>query len=176
MVRRRTRSISVYRVGIISDTHGLIRLEALAALQQSDLIIHAGDIGDPAVLEALRPIAPVHAIRGNNDKGMWASALPTAEVVEIGTFSIYVIHNIAELDLDPVAAGFIAVISGHSHKPLIQQREVLFINPGSAGPRRFKLPVTVGRLTLRRGHWEARIVELLAPQNPSQGSDRAKLY
>jgi putative phosphoesterase len=142
-----------------------MRPEALDALRGSDLIIHAGDIGDPAVLEALGKLAPVRAIRGNNDRGGWASRLPTREVVEVGGRAIYVMHNLAEFDPDPAAAGFSVVVSGHSHKPLVQQREkVLFVNPGSAGPRRFTLPVTVGRLTLRSAGCEADIVQLALSQ------------
>jgi len=151
----------LHRVGLVSDTHGLIRPEALDALRDSDLIIHCGDVGDPAVLDALRTLAPVRAIRGNNDKGMWARSLPTNDVVELGSQVIYVLHNLAELDLDPAAAGFTAVVSGHSHKPMIEERcKILFVNPGSAGPRRFTLPVTLAALALRSGRCEARIVEL----------------
>ena len=152
---------SLHLVGVVSDTHGLIRPEALDALRDSELIIHCGDIGSPAVLEALRTLAPVRAIRGNNDKGGWASSLPTYDVVEVGTHAIYVLHNLSELDLDPEAAGFTAVLSGHSHKPVIEKRDkILFVNPGSAGPRRFSLPVTVATLALRSGRCEAKIVEL----------------
>jgi putative phosphoesterase len=148
-------------LGLISDTHGLIRPAALDALQGSDLIIHAGDIGDKAVLHSLAKIAPLRAIRGNNDRGGWAAGLPDTEVVELGRYSIYVLHNIAELDLDPAAAEFIAVVSGHSHQPAVEQRgSVLFVNPGSAGPRRFKLPVTVAKMILRGGNCEARIIPL----------------
>jgi putative phosphoesterase len=154
-------------VGLISDTHGLIRPEALDALRKSDLIVHCGDIGDPAVLVALRKLAPVRAIRGNNDTGAWASSLPTCDVVKVGTHVIYVLHNLSELDLDPVAAGFTAVVSGHSHQPVIKKRgKILFVNPGSAGPRRFTLPVTVARLALRSGRCEANIIHLaLSPQS-----------
>ncbi len=158
-------SSSFQLVGLISDTHGLIRPEALDALRGSNLIVHCGDIGNPAVLEALRRLAPVRAIRGNNDKGVWASSLPTCNVVEVGTHVIYVLHNLAELDLDPAAAGFTAVVSGHSHKPLVQKRgKILFVNPGSAGPRRFTLPVTVAALALRSGRCAANIVQLALPQ------------
>jgi uncharacterized protein len=152
----------LYRVGLISDTHGLIRPEALAALRNSDLIIHCGDVGAPAVLNALRTLAPVRAIRGNNDKGAWACSLPTHDVVEVGSHTIYVLHNLAELDLDPGTAAFSVVVSGHSHKPAIEERgKVLFVNPGSAGPRRFTLPVTLATLTLRSGRCEAKIVKLV---------------
>ena len=152
---------SSFTVGVISDTHGLIRPEALDALQGSDLIVHAGDIGDSAVLDSLANIAPVRAIRGNNDKGNWAAELPRTDVVELGAHSIYILHNLADLDLDPAASGFTSVVSGHSHKPAIEKRNgVLFVNPGSAGPRRFKLPVTVATMTLRSGKFVARIVTL----------------
>jgi putative phosphoesterase len=156
---------SSYLLGLISDTHGLMRSEALDALQGSDLIIHAGDIGDPAVLESLATIALVRAIRGNNDRGAWAAKLPATEVVELGSHSIYVLHNLMELDLDPAAAGFITVVCGHSHKPAVEKRgSVLFVNPGSAGPRRFKLPVTVATMTLRLGRCEAHVVPLRLTQ------------
>jgi putative phosphoesterase len=156
---------SSYLLGLVSDTHGLMRPEALDALQGSDLIIHAGDIGDPAVLESLARIAPVRAIRGNNDRGAWAASLPATEVVELGSHSIYVLHNLTELDLEPAAAGFTIVVSGHSHKPAVERRgSVLFVNPGSAGPRRFKLPVTVATLTLRFERCAANIIQLPLPQ------------
>ena len=149
-------------IGLISDTHGLIRPEALAALRGSDLIIHCGDVGDPVVLEALRSVAPVRAIRGNNDRGPWASRLPPQDLVKVGGYAIRVLHSLAELDPDTDAAGLTAVVFGHSHKPLIERRAgVLFINPGSAGPRRFKLPVTVATLALRSARCcEAKIVRL----------------
>jgi uncharacterized protein len=154
-------SPSSHLIGLISDTHGLIRPEALDALRDSDLIIHCGDVGDPAVLYVLRSIAPVRAVRGNNDIGAWARSLPAYDVVEIDSHKIYVLHNLSELHLDPDAAGFTAVVSGHSHKPLIEKRHgILFINPGSAGPRRFKLPTTVATLTIRSRHCAARTVQL----------------
>jgi len=125
-------------VGLISDTHGLLRPEAAEALKGSDAIIHAGDIGDPRLLHELARLAPVTAVRGNVDRGPWASALPATEVLQAGAAFIYVIHNLAELDLDPAAAGFRAVVSGHSHRPAQREKDgVLFVNPGSAGPRRF---------------------------------------
>jgi putative phosphoesterase len=137
------------RVGVVSDTHGLLRPQALDALAGSDLIIHAGDVGRPEVLDALRALAPVRAVRGNVDKGSWAARLPMTELVEAGGHLLYVLHIVDELDLDPPAAGFSAVIFGHSHKPSIETRDgVLWLNPGSAGPRRFDLPVTVARLRL----------------------------
>jgi putative phosphoesterase len=148
-------------LGIISDTHGLMRPEAINALEGVKMIIHAGDIGTPDVLDALRAIAPVVAVRGNNDKGEWAHALPETEVVEVGDIALYVLHDVKALDLDPVAAGFQAVISGHSHQPAIANRQgVLFLNPGSAGPRRFKLPISVARLIIRGGTLDAQLVEL----------------
>jgi uncharacterized protein len=143
-----TRTTTI-KVGLISDTHGLLRPEALHSLQDSDFIIHAGDICDAAVLEQLSALAPVTAVRGNNDRGAWAGAIPDTSVLEVGTTLLYVIHNIDELDIDPVAAGFHAVIYGHSHKPLIEEKHgVLFINPGSAGPRRFRLPVSTAQLLI----------------------------
>jgi putative phosphoesterase len=148
-------------LGIISDTHGLMRPEAIKALEGVNMIIHAGDIGTPEVLDALRAIASVVAVRGNNDKGEWAHALPETAVVEVGDIALYVLHDIKALDLDPVAAGFQAVISGHSHQPAIVNRQgVLFLNPGSAGPRRFKLPISVARLIIRGGSLDAQLVEL----------------
>jgi len=151
-------------VGIISDTHGLLRHEALVALRNCHLIVHAGDIGTADVLDGLRTIAPVIAIRGNNDKGAWASTLSDSEVVETNGVAMYVLHNVNDLDLDPAAAGFQAVISGHSHRPRIEDRKgVLFVNPGSAGPRRFQLPVAVARLRVfRTKRIEAEVVELMS--------------
>jgi len=149
------------QVGVISDTHGLMRPEALAALRGSDLIIHAGDIGSPAVLEALGRIAPTHAVRGNNDRDAWGMKLPLIDVVSAGGSDLYLVHDIADIDVDPAAAGFAAVIYGHSHKPLIEWRDgVLFLNPGSAGPRRFKLPIAVARLRVHAGGIEPELVTL----------------
>jgi len=148
-------------IGLISDTHGLIRPEVLDALRASDLIIHCGDVGNSAVLDSLRRIAPVRAVRGNDDAGAWARGLPSSDMVEIGRNKIYVLHNLSEFDLDPDAAGLTAVVFGHSHKPSIEkQGGTLFINPGSAGPRRFKLPTTVATLTIRSNHCVARIIPL----------------
>ena len=148
-------------MGVISDTHGLVRDEALAALAGSEAIVHAGDIGAPEVLQALRAIAPVHAVRGNNDRDEWARELPAIDVVEVGSQLLYLVHDIADLDVDPAAAGFAAVIYGHSHKPLAERRHgVLYLNPGSAGPRRFRLPVSVARLEVRADGVEAKLVEL----------------
>ena len=153
-------------VGLISDTHGLLRPEAMAALTGADYIIHAGDVGDASILEQLSTIAPVTAVRGNNDKGAWASGVSETEVVRVGAAIIYVIHDVKALDLDPAAAGFHAVIAGHSHRPSIKLREgVLFINPGSAGPRRFKLPVSVGWLTVSGTSIKPHIVELTLKQH-----------
>jgi putative phosphoesterase len=148
-------------VGIISDTHGLLRPEAVAALQDSDLIIHAGDMGKPEVLEPLRCLAPTFAVRGNIDKQAWAAALPTTACVEAGETLFWVLHDIAELDLDPAAAGFAAVVFGHSHKPSIETRDgILYINPGSAGPRRFRLPLTVARVRVVGREISPEVVEL----------------
>jgi uncharacterized protein len=153
---------SCRRIGVISDTHGLVRPEALQALRNSDLIIHCGDIGDSCVLEALRTIAPVRAIRGNNDHGAWANRLPEHDLVKLGNQSIYVLHNLGELELDLKASGVTAVLIGHSHKPVVERRDgILFLNPGSAGPRRFKLPVTVATIAVRPDRWTPKIVPLL---------------
>jgi len=134
-------------VGVISDTHGLLRPEARASLAGCDRIIHAGDIGSPEVLSALAEIAPLHAVRGNVDTGGWAATLPETEVVEIDGLHLYVLHDLGTLDLDPAAAGFRVVISGHSHRPTASVKDgVLYFNPGSAGPRRFTLPIVLGKL------------------------------
>jgi putative phosphoesterase len=147
-------------LGLISDTHGLLRPEAVRALAGSDLIIHAGDVGAPEILDALRAVAPVVAVRGNVDAGDWASALPATAVAEVGGTLIYVLHDLGEMDLDPAAAGFGVVVSGHSHKPASAERGgVLFVNPGSAGRRRFRLPVTVARLDLGRVPWRVEFVD-----------------
>lgn len=149
-------------VGVISDTHGLLRPEALKALRGCAHILHAGDIGDPEILETLRTIAPVTAVRGNVDRGAWARGVPENQVVEIDGVSIYMLHILADLDLKPEAAGFAAVIYGHSHKPSQEvTRGVLYFNPGSAGPRRFRLPVTVGKLTIERDLVCGEIVRIL---------------
>jgi hypothetical protein len=152
----------VATIGVISDTHGLLRPEALAALRGSDYIIHAGDVGDPAILRELAQIAPVTAIRGNVDHGAWSRKLPTTDVLEVQGISIYVLHNLAELDLRPEAAGFAAVIYGHSHVPKPELKKgVLYFNPGSAGPRRFQLPVTVGRVTVKDGKVSGEIIDIV---------------
>jgi putative phosphoesterase len=148
-------------IGVISDTHGLLRPQAIQALEGVELIIHAGDIGDPKILRALEQIAPVHAVKGNTDRGDWARDLPTTQVVEVGVSLIYVLHELFCLDLDPAAAEIKAVIFGHSHRPHLEHKNgVLFLNPGSAGPRRFTLPVTLARLLVSRDSLQAELVEL----------------
>src|SRR5467141_4087884 len=152
---------AVKRIGLISDTHGLLRREALKALRGSELIIHAGDVGKPEILEELRKIAPVVAVRGNVDTEPWARALPETAVAEAGSVLIYILHDVSALDLNPATVGFHIVVSGHSHKPGKMERDgVLYINPGSAGPRRFQLPVTVARLNLARIPYEVEFLEL----------------
>jgi putative phosphoesterase len=148
-------------VGVISDTHGLLRPEAIAALRGSDQIVHAGDVGAPGILAELAKIAPVTAVRGNVDRVDWARGIPKSELIEVDGLSIYVLHIREELDLNPAAAGIAAVVFGHSHVPSQEvNRGVLYFNPGSAGPRRFKLPVTVGRLIIEDGIVRSDIVEL----------------
>jgi putative phosphoesterase len=148
-------------VGIISDTHGLMRPEAIAALQGSDLIIHAGDVGKPDIIDQLNAIAPTHAVRGNVDTQSWARTLPDTRVVEDGGLRFFVLHVRGELVVDPVIAGYAAVIFGHSHKPSIETHNgVPYINPGSAGPRRFRLPVSVARIRVSGRKIEPVIVEL----------------
>jgi uncharacterized protein len=150
------------KIGLISDTHGLLRPEALDALAGVEHIIHAGDIGGPEILERLRDIAPVEAVRGNNDKGAWAAKLPAWLALELAGVGIHVLHDLKELDVEPAAAGFGVVIAGHSHNPLVLERDgVLFVNPGSAGPRRFSLPVSLGYLTVTSGKASASIKTLL---------------
>ena len=150
------------RIGLISDTHGLVRPEALQALAGVDRIIHAGDVGGAGVIETLTGIAPVDVVRGNNDKDPWGAQLPEWLALEFEGIGIHVRHDVKELDVDPVAAGFRVVIAGHSHKPVVAERDgVLFVNPGSAGPRRFSLPVTVGYLTVTGGGAQAEIKSLL---------------
>jgi putative phosphoesterase len=149
------------RVGVISDTHGLLRPQAVHALRGADLLVHAGDIGAPEVLDGLRHQAPVVAVRGNNDRGAWAQRLPATDTFEAGGAMIHLLHDLSELDLDPEGAGLDAVICGHSHRPSIERRQgVLYLNPGSAGPRRFRLPVSVAWLEVQAGRLDARIVEL----------------
>jgi putative phosphoesterase len=149
------------KIGVISDTHGLLRPEALAALKGSQRILHAGDIGRAEVLDALARIAPVTAIRGNVDRGRWCASLPETEVVEMAGVSIYMLHDLAQLDLKPEAAGFRVVVYGHSHQPKMEWKNgVLYFNPGSAGRRRFRLPVSVGRLEIRGTRVHAALVQL----------------
>ena len=144
-------------IGLISDTHGLLRPEALRALEGSDLIIHAGDVGKPEILDALRAIAPVVAVRGNIDTGAWADSLPETASAE----EIFVLHDVKQLAVEPHAAGFRVVVSGHSHRPGSAERDsILYINPGSAGPRRFKLPITVARLDVTREPWAIEFIDL----------------
>jgi len=148
-------------IGVISDTHGLLRPQAVQALKGVELIIHAGDIGDPKILRALKRIAPVYAVRGNTDRGDWATHLPQTRVVEVGGVLLYVLHELFTLDLDPAAAGLAAVIFGHSHRPHLEPKNgVLFLNPGSAGPRRFTLPVTLARIKLQGDSLHPELVEL----------------
>ena len=149
------------RVGLISDTHGLLRPEAVAFLRGSDFIVHGGDIGHAGVLEELAALAPVTAVRGNNDKAAWAGAVPETAVLQVGAVRIYVVHDLGDVERDPEAAGFQVVVSGHSHRPSVTERAgVLYVNPGSAGPRRFKLPITVGELMIVEKSVTARVVEL----------------
>lgn len=149
------------RIGLISDTHGLLRPEALAFLRGSELIIHGGDIGNAGILEELSKLAPVTAVRGNNDRGAWAEGLPEWARLQVDDVAIHVIHDLAELDIDPAEAGVRVVVSGHSHKPRSEERAgVLYLNPGSAGPRRFKLPIAFGELQVQGRSVSARIVEL----------------
>jgi uncharacterized protein len=148
-------------IGVISDTHGLLRPEATSALTGVELIIHAGDIGNPQILADLARIAPVHAVRGNTDRADWAADLPHTRVVEVGNVLIYVLHELFTLDLDPTAAGFAAVIFGHSHSPHMERKNgVLYLNPGSAGPRRFSLPVSLAVLTIMGNSLRADFIKL----------------
>jgi uncharacterized protein len=151
------------RIGVISDTHSLLRPEAVEYLRGSDHIIHAGDICDPTVLDQLREIAPLTVVRGNNDHGAWAESIPETELVEIFGVHFYVVHDIAEMDIDPGSVGVRVVVSGHSHQPAVFERgAVLFLNPGSAGPRRFKLPVSAGEVVIRGSSVVANTALLLA--------------
>jgi uncharacterized protein len=163
-------------IGVISDTHGLMRPEALEALRGADLIIHAGDIGAPEVLEGLRSIAEVVAIKGNNDRAAWAREIPETAAVNVAGVEIYIIHSVHDLDFNPAVAGFRVVISGHSHNPSIGDRDgVLYLNPGSAGPRRFKLPIAVARLKVDGADVKAEIVALEAtPQTKSLTSAKPR--
>ena len=148
-----------FLLGIISDTHGLLRPEALSALQGSDAIIHAGDVGNPAILDRLKSIAPLFAVRGNVDTEPWSCSLPLPAVVELQHVSIYVLHNLEQLDRNLKTAGFHIVISGHTHQPESRWRDgVLYVNPGSAGPRRFALPISLARLELHKTPWQVEFV------------------
>ena len=148
-------------IGVISDTHGLVRPEALRALRGADLIVHAGDVGSPDVLHALAALAPVAAVRGNNDRGGWARTLPETRTLEVAGAVLHVVHDLSTLAIDPAADGIDMVIAGHSHRPLLARRDgVIFLNPGSAGPRRFSLPVALARVTVRRGRVQGRLVTL----------------
>jgi putative phosphoesterase len=148
-------------VGVISDTHGLVRPEAERALQGCDSIIHAGDVGGNEVIAKLRRIAPVVAVRGNMDRGAWATHLPRTKAVEVGDCLLYVLHELMALDLDPVAAGVHAVIFGHTHRPRIERQDgVLFFNPGSAGPRRYAIPASVGRIRISGTDLEPEVIDL----------------
>jgi putative phosphoesterase len=161
LVRRRRLPLKDGRIGLVSDTHGLVRPQALAALQGSEVIVHAGDIGKPEVLDSFSSVAPVIAIKGNNDRDPWAKKIPDVLNLEINGIKIHVIHNVNELEADPADEGIRVIVSGHSHKPgLVERDKILFINPGSAGPRRFKLPVAVGKLWINRGKVHAEIIEL----------------
>ncbi len=153
-------SIPIHLIGVISDTHGLLRPEVVKALQGCEWIIHAGDIGKPEVLEALRAIAPVVAVRGNMDFGAWVESLPLTATLEVGEVRLYIRHNPYELDLDPVAAGFDVVITGHTHTPALHRKGALYVNPGAAGPRRFHRPVSLARLQIRGDLVGAELVEI----------------
>jgi len=148
-------------LGLISDTHGLLRDSALRAMQNTGLIIHAGDVGDPKILAALENLAPVTVVRGNVDTAEWAAKLPPTADMKVGAVRIYVLHDVKELKLSPIPSGVSIVVSGHSHKPgQVTRGGILYINPGSAGPRRFSLPITVARLDLERQPWEAEFIDV----------------
>jgi len=154
--------MTALRIGLISDTHDLLRPEAVQALAGSTHIVHAGDICAPHVLDGLRRIAPVTAVRGNNDVGVWANALPETHLVRIAGIAILMVHDLATLRIDPVAAGAQVVVSGHSHRPKVEHRNgILYVNPGSAGPRRFRLPISLGHLVVRGTDVEADLIELI---------------
>jgi putative phosphoesterase len=154
-------------IGVISDTHGLLRPEAVKALAGSRYIVHGGDVGPENILFALERVAPVTVVRGNTDTDAWARRLPLTNVLEAGGARVYVVHDIEQLDIDPVAAGVTVVVYGHSHRPAVERRDgVLFLNPGAAGPRRFTLPVTVAKLTVAGGRAEAEIIEIVPPDEP----------
>lgn len=157
------RHAGLLRIGLISDTHGLLRPEARAFLAGSDHIVHAGDIGDPRILDELRALAPLTAVRGNNDQGAWAERLRESESTQLGEIVLHVLHDLADLAIDPAAAGVQVVVSGHSHKPEVSRRDgVLYVNPGSAGPRRFRLPIAVAELQIQGQEISARVCEFAA--------------
>jgi len=150
------------RVGLVSDTHGLLRPEARAFLIGCDYIVHGGDVGDPKILEDLAAMAPLIAVRGNNDSAPWAARLRQTELMRVGNIFVYVIHDLGQLDIDPRAAGVRVVVSGHSHKPSVEERDgILYVNPGSCGPRRFKLPISIGEIVVSGSAVNARIVNLI---------------
>jgi putative phosphoesterase len=152
----------MFRIGLISDTHGLLRPEARAYLEGSDHIVHGGDIGNEAILTELASIAPLTVVRGNNDREAWAGSIPETELIEVGGIFLYAIHDLAGMDIDPDAVGVRIVMSGHSHKPLVEERGgVIYVNPGSAGPRRFTLPISAGEVTIDGGAVSARTVVLV---------------
>ena len=157
------------RIGLISDTHGLLRPEVLDFLRGSDHIVHGGDVCDAGVLEKLRAIAPLTAVRGNNDRGAWAAGLRESELVRLGDVFLYAIHDLAEIDIEPHAVGVQVVVSGHSHRPAIDERDgVIYVNPGSAGPRRFRLPISAAELTVEGGRISARLVEFDPAPPPAE--------
>jgi uncharacterized protein len=159
--------LNMLRLGLLSDTHGLLRAEVKAFLQGSDHLIHAGDIGDPGILVELAAIAPLTAVRGNCDQGPWAGRLSKTEMLQVDGLLVCVIHELSRLEIDPSAAGVRVVVSGHTHKPLIEERNgVLFINPGSSGPRRFQLPISIGELIIAGSAVSARTLELLVQKTP----------
>jgi putative phosphoesterase len=168
----------VLRIGLVSDTHGLLRPEAIAALRGSDAIIHAGDIGEASILARLSAIAPVTAVRGNNDTAAWAHDVPDTQQLDVGGKRIFVIHDLGTLALDPVAANIDVVVSGHSHRPKCERRgDVLYVNPGSAGPRRFRLPIAVGMLTIEGTAIDAELVMLdVAAANPTRTASVARAH
>jgi putative phosphoesterase len=162
-----TQSVTRHRIGLISDTHGLLRPEATAFLAGSDHIVHAGDVGDATILDALAAVAPITAVRGNVDTDAWARRLPHTARVTIGGITIYVLHDLGTLDVDPPAHGIHVVVSGHSHKPSVTERDgVLYVNPGSAGPRRFRLPIAAGELVIEGDAASARIQDLTITAPP----------
>lgn len=158
-IKDKSENLKIRNIGVISDTHGLLRFEAVEALHGSDLIIHAGDVGAKDILERLGRIAPVIAVRGNVDQSIWARALPMTEVVETSGKYLYILHDLSQFDLDPIEAEIHCVISGHTHNPLIEERNgVLYLNPGSAGPRRFTLPVTLARIEITKRGLESEMI------------------